>query len=229
MGYRKTVISKCKALKYLDDRPVFEDERRRVNAWDQAFEKGGLEAANSAERNEIENIRREKQEADARNMAAFEQMMREGLEIKRQREQTASQNLDPNSSLLTEVADGAKSDTNPFSGEKIVHVPENPELKEIREERERVLCNQENVNMNHIMPPAPPSETEEGEELIEKNNYLAGDARKPPFSPATSELSTSWNKLQIESEEDEEEGEQDIDKQQEMVGENAAGNAISGS
>ncbi len=29
--YRKTLIAKCKLLKYLDDRPVFEDERRRVD------------------------------------------------------------------------------------------------------------------------------------------------------------------------------------------------------
>jgi len=31
--YRKTIIAKCKALRYLDDRPVFEEERRRVTAW----------------------------------------------------------------------------------------------------------------------------------------------------------------------------------------------------
>jgi hypothetical protein len=29
--YRKTVIARCKDLRYLDDRPVFEEERRRVN------------------------------------------------------------------------------------------------------------------------------------------------------------------------------------------------------
>ena len=211
--YRKTVISKCKALKYLDDRPVFEDERRRVNAWAAAFETGGLEAANSAERSEIENIRREKQEADARNMAAFEQMMREGLEIRRQREQAASQNNDPNSSLLTEVAEGAKTDTNPFSGEKIVHVPENPELKELREERERVLCNQENMNMNHIMPPAPPSDAEAS---MDKQRDFAESTLKPPSPPAILESSVPWSKVQIESENDEED-------QQETVEENATG------
>ncbi len=92
--YRKTIIAKCKALRYLDDRPVFEEERRRVTAWyspnhnhsltyslthsctlyfltylstiinrANAYETGGIEAANEAERLEIQNIRKEKDEA----------------------------------------------------------------------------------------------------------------------------------------------------------------------
>jgi len=32
-NYRKTVIARLPALKYLDDRPVFEKERRTVDAW----------------------------------------------------------------------------------------------------------------------------------------------------------------------------------------------------
>lgn len=39
-NYRKTIIHKIPSLKYLDDRPVFEDERRYVAA----FFRGGLEA-----------------------------------------------------------------------------------------------------------------------------------------------------------------------------------------
>ena len=31
------MISRCTQLKYLDDRPVFEDERRRVTVWAEAF------------------------------------------------------------------------------------------------------------------------------------------------------------------------------------------------
>lgn len=203
--YRKTIISKCKMLKYLDDRPVFEDERRRVNAWAVAFDKGGLDEANSAEREEIKNIRREKDEADARNMAAFEQMMREGLEIKRQRELTATQNQDPNSNLQTEIAEGVKSNINPFSGESIVPLPENPELRAIREERERIVCNQENVNVNHIMPPAPPVDVVEDDEGSSSKLTLADNTIKPPDPPVPVVAPASWNKLQIESEGDEEE------------------------
>lgn len=38
-NYRKTIIHKIPNLKYLDDRPVFEDERRYVDA----FFRGGIE------------------------------------------------------------------------------------------------------------------------------------------------------------------------------------------
>jgi len=164
-----------------------------------------LDEANSAEREEIKNIRREKDEADARNMAAFEQMMRDGLEIKRQRELTATQNQDPNSNLQTEIAEGVKSNINPFSGESIVPLPENPELRAIREERERIICNQENVNVNHIMPPAPPVDVVEDDEGSSSKLTLADNTIKPPDPPVPVVAPASWNKLQIESEGDEEE------------------------
>jgi len=32
-NYRKTVVSSMPFLTYLDERPVFEDERRLINAW----------------------------------------------------------------------------------------------------------------------------------------------------------------------------------------------------
>ena len=38
-NYRKTVISKIPTLKYLDDRPVFEEDRRNA----EAFARGGME------------------------------------------------------------------------------------------------------------------------------------------------------------------------------------------
>lgn len=40
VGYRKTTINECKKLTYLDERPVFEHERRTA----EAFFKGGPEA-----------------------------------------------------------------------------------------------------------------------------------------------------------------------------------------
>jgi dynein assembly factor 1 len=48
--YRKIVISQCRSLRYLDDRPVFEDERRRCDAWAKAFSEAGIEAAQVRDR-----------------------------------------------------------------------------------------------------------------------------------------------------------------------------------
>jgi len=59
-SYRRTVISRCEALSYLDDRPVFEEERKAVEAW----VIGGL----PAEREERRRQREEKDLAHRRNL-----------------------------------------------------------------------------------------------------------------------------------------------------------------
>jgi dynein assembly factor 1 len=51
-NYRKVLISKIPTLKYLDDRPVFEEDRRFAEAW----AKGGLDE----ERKERETFKKEK-------------------------------------------------------------------------------------------------------------------------------------------------------------------------
>eukprot|EP00762_Andalucia_godoyi_P005747 ANDGO_06389.mRNA.1 Leucine-rich repeat-containing protein ODA7 len=66
-SYRKSVIAAIKTLTYLDDRPVFDDERRCVSAW----EAGGIEA----ERREKEFIKQEEIEKNKANMRAFDEMV----------------------------------------------------------------------------------------------------------------------------------------------------------
>ena len=58
-NYRKTVIAALPSLKYLDDRPVFEDDRRHA----EAFSRGGIDE----ERKERDKIKQEKHEKDERN------------------------------------------------------------------------------------------------------------------------------------------------------------------
>jgi dynein assembly factor 1 len=77
--YRKTIISRCLSLKYLDDRPVFEEERRRCQVWIKAYDKtGDINVAHEAERNEIRAIKLEKDTIDEQNYRAFEQMVFNG-------------------------------------------------------------------------------------------------------------------------------------------------------
>jgi hypothetical protein len=66
--YRRNVVSRCKALTYLDDRPIFEEERKAVEAW----AVGGLEA----EREERKRQREEKDLAHRRNLDHMISMMK---------------------------------------------------------------------------------------------------------------------------------------------------------
>lgn len=67
-NYRKTIINRIPSLKYLDDRPVFEDDRRNA----EAFARGGIEE----ERAERDRIQAEKRERDNRNRDNFNDMIR---------------------------------------------------------------------------------------------------------------------------------------------------------
>ena len=73
--YRKTMIAKLPGLKYLDDRPVFEDDRRNA----EAFHRGGLDE----ERKERAIITAEKRAKDEANRVAFKDMIKKAREEKR--------------------------------------------------------------------------------------------------------------------------------------------------
>lgn len=165
-NYRKTIIYRCKMLKYLDDRPVFDDERRRVNAWGKVLEDGGtLEEANEAERSEVTAIRKEKDEAEERNFRAFEAMMIEGQAIRRQREAeeaaARSAAIAANDGI-EEINLPTPPDVNPFTGEAIIHVPESEDVRQAREKRwtKPIEILDENQINNSILPPPPPDQNQ---------------------------------------------------------------------
>jgi len=75
-NYRKNITVCCDDLRYLDDRPVFPDDRRAADA----FNRGGLEE----ERAERRRIRDEEREKHDRNLRAFNQMIETARAEKRE-------------------------------------------------------------------------------------------------------------------------------------------------
>jgi len=77
-NYRKTITACLKGLKYLDDRPVFVEDRRYA----EAFNRGGMEE----ERAERKRFKQEKDEQHRRNMEAFKNMVENARKEKQERE-----------------------------------------------------------------------------------------------------------------------------------------------
>ena len=86
--YRRKTIHRCKALSYLDDRPIFEEERKAVEAW--AI--GGLPA-------EREERRRQREEKDLAHRKNLDHMM------SMQKGQTVTRHVDGFNNPLPEVED----------------------------------------------------------------------------------------------------------------------------
>ncbi|KXS09247.1 outer arm dynein light chain 1 [Gonapodya prolifera JEL478] len=76
-NYRRRLIAGCPKLTYLDDRPVFDSERKQVEAW----ARGGLEA----EREERQRQRDEERAEHQRNFDALLRIQREAVERRRAR------------------------------------------------------------------------------------------------------------------------------------------------
>lgn len=79
--YRRQVIARLKNLKYLDDRPVFDDERQRCEVFWRVYQENNDErAAAHAEREEIARQGKEKREKEEREFIAFAEFVRKSAE-----------------------------------------------------------------------------------------------------------------------------------------------------
>lgn len=171
--YRKTIISKCKKLTYLDDRPIFEDERRRVQAWGIAMEEssGDTKFALEAERAEMAKIRQEKKDKEALNFQMFEDMIKKG-------KQSRDNALPPPPPSI-----------NAFSGEPIVPVQDSQQVREAREKRWEVAVG----DAAQLPPPIPTGSnsemSDERRKILQQCSSIGSTVHNlamPPPPPAQS-------------------------------------------
>lgn len=85
-NYRKTIINSIPTLNYLDDRPVFKDDRRTA----EAFGKGGVEA----EREERKIMKAEKEQAHEDYHKNFKLMMQNARKEKAEADRIAKEAAD---------------------------------------------------------------------------------------------------------------------------------------
>ena len=149
--YRKTITAALPTLKYLDDRPIFPEDRLRAEAFTKGLAEGGVKAAQAAERAEIKRQREEKKAKEERNFRQFEEMLRNArlereakkAEEERKKAEAAASTTDlPTTetavgtegavTMATAIETAQKGEINPFSGEKVIPTKENEVLTKAR-------------------------------------------------------------------------------------------------
>ena len=128
-NYRRTVISRCKKLMHLDDRPVFDDERRLVTAW----ATGGADA----EAKEKKLMRFEEEERHRKRLEDFRAMMNAGRNAVRRNEGAEEED-----STTTESE--PDSNPTPSSSDNETSTPADPPVTQ-----QRVRPRRETTNKPH--------------------------------------------------------------------------------
>ncbi|GMH35986.1 hypothetical protein BSKO_03854 [Bryopsis sp. KO-2023] len=181
-NYRKTVISSLPSLVYLDDRPVFEKERRTSDAW----AVGGVDA----ERQERDKIREEEMEKDKRNFEYLQKIREEGWRKRRERLGLPPGNTDPYFDDLSdteyelkeepealvkarkdlEVWNGRQRDVESENMKKAREVEDAKVYLESMKENQRVLVDEFATKLTHV------------DEVADCGDDLEGKTGSSPFS-----------------------------------------------
>ena len=135
------MIAQLPTLKYLDDRPVFDEDR----LFAEAFQRGGFEE----ERNERDRFKKEKDEKHWKNHEAFQEMIKQAREEKRLADLAKAAGLAieaPQPPASEEVAETnvevPQEEVEVKEEEKVEEAAndeEPPELEEVDMEQERLI------------------------------------------------------------------------------------------
>jgi len=143
-NYRKTLINKLKELRYIDDRPVFEDERRFA----EAFGRGGYEE----EKKERERYRQEIKEKEEKRIKDFYEMVNK---FKKDREgENNNEEEKQKKSLTEEEREKKKMEL----------------LKKLKEKNNNIFSEHDVGNMPHVKAKDMEKDLNENEKKNDNNN-----------------------------------------------------------
>ncbi|KAL0485572.1 dynein assembly factor dnaaf1 [Acrasis kona] len=137
-NYRRRLIITCKELTYLDNMPVFEEERRTAEAWG----RGGVEE----ERKEREKIAQEIREKERRNFEALEDLLREA---RLKKESRGTDVVDTyHDTFPTELSDSDSDSDDKDISPPVVESDLNHinQVEEVSEKEENLPCSSEVVD-----------------------------------------------------------------------------------
>lgn len=120
--YRRTLVSRCKALTYVDDRPVFPEDRLATEAWAWAEKELGPGTGLEAERQERARQREEKEANQKRNLEYMRQVTEDAKARAEQRMRERGQQPTAHDQIEHAAADGGTDAAAP--GEKKAHTSE---------------------------------------------------------------------------------------------------------
>ena len=173
-NYRKTLITKISTLKYIDDKPIFDDERRFA----QAFMRGGYEE----ERKERAKYREEIRQKEEKRIRDFCKMMNkyreEGEKEKEEKKLTEEEREKKKLELLNKIKNKNKDI---YTGDDIKNMPE---VKQSIDINQNVEQNKENKNSNEIEDDKPPEleivKNKNEEKKMEENKEEEKESQKEP-------------------------------------------------
>ena len=177
-NYRKTLISKIDTLKYIDDKPIFEDEKRFALA----FTRGGYEE----EKKERAKYREENRLKEEKRIRDFCKMMNKYKEVDidfEEKKETEEEREKKKLELLNKIKNKNKDI---FSGNEIEKMPEvtkkieQTENKEEKEEKDddkppelEIVKNEENKEIN-----SEEKSEEKQPEIEDKNKEIKNETNE---------------------------------------------------
>ena len=195
-NYRKTLISKIDTLKYIDDKPIFEDEKRFA----MAFARGGYEEEKKERAKYREEIRLKEEQRIRDFCKMMNKYKEEGEKEKEEEKKINEEEREKKKLELLNKIKNKKKDI--FTGDDIQRMPEVKQTMNINNKKDET--NKENNSNNEIDDDKPP-ELEIVKKKEENNDFTNEEKQEESKDPEEKEEKVQENEI-VQKDENENKG-----------------------